>query len=111
MCMQDDVLNCSEVIWHLELWVHRVHLEQLTGFAVAAGSTNMQALVVMSKGTKFTQQSYKVSDSFPYEWIKKKWKESFSITAMATAGGVPWSILVQPRYTSFYHLPVVLLLP
>ena len=78
---------------------------------MAAGSTNMQALVVMSKGTKFTQQSYKVSDSFPYEWIKKKWKESFSITAMATAGGVPWSIVFCPRHISFCHLHTVLLLP
>ncbi len=29
--------------------------------AAIAGSTNMSSLVVMSKGTKFTQQSYKVS--------------------------------------------------
>ena len=40
----------------------------------------------MSKGTRYTQQSYKVSDAFPFEWIKKKWKESFYITSMATAG-------------------------
>ena len=78
---------------------------------MAAGSTNMQALVVMSKGTKFTQQSYKVSDSFPYEWIKKKWKESFSITAMATAGGVPWSIVLCPRCSDLIHLHTVLLTP
>ena len=29
--------------------------------AAIAGSTNMSSLVVMSKGTRFTQQSYKVS--------------------------------------------------
>ena len=46
----------------------------------------MSSLVVMSKGTKFTQQSYKVSDSFPFEWIKKKWREAFHVTAMATSG-------------------------
>jgi len=40
----------------------------------------------MSKGTRYTQQSYKVSDAFPFEWIKKKWKENFYITSMATAG-------------------------
>ena len=40
----------------------------------------------MSKGTRYTQQSYKVSDAFPFEWIKKKWKEAFYITSMATAG-------------------------
>lgn len=43
----------------------------------------------MSKGTRYTQQSYKVSDAFPFEWIKKKWKENFYITGMATAGLQP----------------------
>ena len=100
---------CSTVVRLYGTW-HRGFIEQLTGVVVGVGSTNMQALVVMSKGTKFTQQSYKVSDSFPYEWIKKKWKESFSITAMATAGGVPWSIVVRPRHINFCHLPTVLLL-
>ncbi len=47
----------------------------------------------MSKGTRYTQQSYKVSDAFPFEWIKKKWKENFYITSMATAGvTAAWSI-------------------
>ena len=100
----------SDVVWLLVTW-HCGFIQSLIGVVVAAGSTNMQALVVMSKGTKFTQQSYKVSDSFPYEWIKKKWKESFSITAMATAGGVPWSIVVRLRRISFCHLHTVLLLP
>ena len=51
-----------------------------------AGSCHGNSLVVMSKGTRYTQQSYKVSDAFPFEWIKKKWKENFYITGMATAG-------------------------
>ena len=51
-----------------------------------AGSCHGSSLVVMSKGTRYTQQSYKVSDAFPFEWIKKKWKENFYITGMATAG-------------------------
>jgi len=37
-------------------------------------------------GTQYAQQSYKVSDSFPFKWINKKWKEGFYVTAMATAG-------------------------
>lgn len=41
----------------------------------------------MSKGTKYTQQSYKVADTFPFEWIKKKWNENFYITSLATGGG------------------------
>ena len=40
----------------------------------------------MSKGSKFTQQSYKVAEAFPFEWIKKKWREGFHVTAMATSG-------------------------
>ena len=38
----------------------------------------------MSKGTKFTQQSYKVADTFPFEWIKKKWVEGFAVTTIAS---------------------------
>jgi hypothetical protein len=61
-------------------------------------------MVVMSKGTKWTQQSYKVDSSFPYEWIKKKWREQFHVTAMATAGKPgekqQWAI-VMSRDTEF----------
>ena len=52
----------------------------------SAGSQFGDSLTVMSKGTRFTQQSYKVSDIFPFEWIKKKWREGFHISAMATGG-------------------------
>lgn len=38
------------------------------------------------QGTPYSQQSYKVSDSFPFKWINKKWKEGFFVTSMATAG-------------------------
>ncbi len=31
-----------------------------------AGSDNNSSLVVMSKGARFSQQSYKVADIFPY---------------------------------------------
>ena len=52
----------------------------------------------MSKGTKFTQQSYKVADTFPFEWIKKKWKEGFHITSLATGGGEKspqWAVVMS----------------
>ena len=45
-----------------------------------AGANDGSSLVVMSRGTTYTQQSYKVADSFPFEWIKKKWREGFHIT-------------------------------
>jgi hypothetical protein len=40
------------------------------------------------------QQSYKVSDSFPFKWINKKWREGFYVTAMATAG-TRWAIVMS----------------
>lgn len=41
-----------------------------------AGSNEASSLVVMSKGARFSQQSYKVSEALPYEWIRKKWREA-----------------------------------
>jgi len=45
-------------------------------------------------GTQYMQQSYKVSDSFPFKWINKKWREGFFVTAMATAG-TRWAIVMS----------------
>ncbi|KAJ1409810.1 casein kinase i isoform alpha [Sesbania bispinosa] len=36
----------------------------------------------------------KVSDSFPFKWINKKWREGFYVTAMATAG-TRWAIVMS----------------
>lgn len=83
-----------------------------------AGANNGSSLVVMSKGelvlvaekdpcqkvysilhnlyagTQYTQQSYKVSDSFPFKWINKKWREGFYVTSMATAGS-RWGVVMS----------------
>ncbi|KAL0297256.1 UNVERIFIED_CONTAM: Casein kinase-like protein HD16 [Sesamum radiatum] len=59
-----------------------------------AGANNGSSLVVMSKGTQYLQQSYKVSESFPFKWINKKWKEGFYVTSMATAGA-RWAIVMS----------------
>lgn len=48
----------------------------------------------MNLGTQYLQQSYKVSDSFPFKWINKKWREGFHVTAMATAGS-RWAIVMS----------------
>ncbi|KAE9462307.1 hypothetical protein C3L33_05785, partial [Rhododendron williamsianum] len=45
-------------------------------------------------GMQFTQQSYKVSDSFPFKWINKKWKEGFYVTSMATSGS-RWAVVMS----------------
>lgn len=77
----------------------------LTRRGGCAGSDNNSTLVVMSKGTKWTQQSYKVDSTFPYEWIKKKWRENFYITSIGTAGPAKkqqWAV-VMSRDADFLH--------
>ncbi|GKB56389.1 casein kinase 1-like protein HD16 [Tanacetum coccineum] len=58
------------------------------------GANNGSSIVVMSKGTQYSQQSYKVSDSFPFKKIKKKWRKDFHVTSMATAG-TRWGIFMS----------------
>uniref|UniRef100_A0A0A9DN21 DUF7477 domain-containing protein n=1 Tax=Arundo donax TaxID=35708 RepID=A0A0A9DN21_ARUDO len=74
--------------WIMEQWEKNFYITAL------AGANNGSSLVVMSRGTQYAQQSYKVSDSFPYKWINKKWKEGFYVTAMATAGS-RWAVVMS----------------
>ncbi|KAF9597291.1 hypothetical protein IFM89_016432 [Coptis chinensis] len=74
--------------WIMEQWEKNYYISSI------AGATNGSSLVVMSKGTQFTQQSYKVSVSFPFKWINKKWREGFYVTSMATAGN-RWGIVMS----------------
>ncbi|XP_042382743.1 casein kinase 1-like protein HD16 isoform X1 [Zingiber officinale] len=55
---------------------------------------NVSYLYISSQGTQYAQQSYKVSESFPFKWINKKWKEGFFVTAMATAGS-RWAVVMS----------------
>uniref|UniRef100_A0ACD5WB88 Uncharacterized protein n=1 Tax=Avena sativa TaxID=4498 RepID=A0ACD5WB88_AVESA len=74
--------------WIMEQWEKNFYITAI------AGATNGSSLVVMSKGTPYTQQSYKVSESFPYKWINKKWKEGFHVTSMGTAGN-RWGVVMS----------------
>ncbi|KAG2722855.1 hypothetical protein I3843_02G124200 [Carya illinoinensis] len=74
--------------WIMEQWEKNYYISAI------AGATNGSSLVIMSKGTQYLQQSYKVSDSFPYKWINKKWREGFYVTAMATAGS-RWGVVMS----------------
>lgn len=74
--------------WIMEQWEKNFYISSV------AGSNKGNSLVVMSKGTPYTQQSYKVSDSFPFKWINKKWKEGFYVTSMATSGS-RWAIVMS----------------
>ena len=55
--------------WIMEQWDAGFYITAI------AGSSDASSLVVMSKGARFSQQSYKVSEALPYEWIRKKWRE------------------------------------
>ncbi|KAL6008145.1 Casein kinase 1-like protein hd16 [Asimina triloba] len=74
--------------WIMEQWEKNYYISAI------AGAANGSSLVVMSKGTPYTQQSYKVSESFPFKWINKKWKEGFYVTSM-TAAGSRWGVVVE----------------
>ncbi|GFZ08076.1 protein kinase family protein [Actinidia rufa] len=74
--------------WIMEQWEKNYYI------SAVAGATNGSSLVVMSKGTQYLQQSYKVSDSFPFKWINKKWKEGFYVTSMATSGS-RWAVVMS----------------
>ncbi|KAM7480488.1 hypothetical protein LguiA_028701 [Lonicera macranthoides] len=74
--------------WIMEQWEKNYYISAI------AGATNGSSLVIMSKGTQYVQQSYKVSDSFPFKWINKKWKEGFYVTSMATSGS-RWGIVMS----------------
>ncbi|KAK9043833.1 hypothetical protein V6N11_072160 [Hibiscus sabdariffa] len=84
--------------WIMEQWEKNYYITSV------AGACNGSALVVMSKGTPYTQQSYKVTDVFPFKWINKKWKEGFSVTSM-TAAGNKWGIVMSRN--AGYSLQVV----
>ncbi|PWA60577.1 protein kinase family protein [Artemisia annua] len=74
--------------WIMEQWEKNYCISSI------AGANNGSSLVVMSKGTQYTQQSYKVSDYFPFKWINKKWREGFHVTSMATMG-TRWGVVVS----------------
>ncbi|KAL8036809.1 hypothetical protein ABFX02_11G000500 [Erythranthe guttata] len=74
--------------WIMEQWEKNYYISSI------AGAANGSSLVIMSKGTPYTQQSYKVSESFPFKWINKKWKEGFHVTSMTTAGN-RWGVVMS----------------
>ncbi|XP_058074816.1 casein kinase 1-like protein HD16 [Magnolia sinica] len=86
--------------WIVEQWDKNYYISTI------AGASNGSALVVMSKGTPYTQQSYNVSDKFPFKWINKKWKEGFFVTSMTTAGS-KWGV-VMSRNAGYSHQVVEL---
>ncbi|XP_076899820.1 uncharacterized protein LOC143553802 isoform X5 [Bidens hawaiensis] len=86
--------------WIMEQWGNDYYITSI------AGAANGSSLVVMSKGTPYKQQSYKVSESFPFQWISKKWREGFRVTSITTAGS-RWGV-VMSRNSGFVYQVVEL---
>lgn len=74
--------------WIMDQWERNYYITAL------AGANNGSSLLVMSRGTNYTQQSYKVSETFPFKWINKKWRDGFYVTSMATAGS-KWAVVMS----------------
>ncbi|XP_076900049.1 casein kinase 1-like protein HD16 isoform X2 [Bidens hawaiensis] len=74
--------------WIIEQWENYYYISSV------AGAANGNSMVVMSRGTRYTQQSYKVSKSFPLRWISKKWRQGFHVTSMATAAS-RWAVVLS----------------
>ncbi|MQM02474.1 hypothetical protein Taro_035236 [Colocasia esculenta] len=95
-CFLHKLINLKSLFylkeWIMEQWEKNYYISAI------AGANNGSSLVVMSKGkffgTQYAQQSYKVSDSFPFKWINKKWREGFYVTSMATAGS-RWAVVMS----------------
>ena len=76
--------------WIMEQWDAGYYITAI------AGSSDASSLVVMSKGARFSQQSYKVSEALPYEWIRKKWREVRRRTPAASAVS-PTCVLMEGK--------------
>ncbi|KAK4777782.1 hypothetical protein SAY87_017969 [Trapa incisa] len=72
----------------------------------AAGTSNGRTLVIMSQGTKYTEQSFITRKYFPIQWINKKWKEGYHVTSMATSEN-RWGV-VMSQNAGFSHQVVEL---
>ncbi|XP_048134120.1 casein kinase 1-like protein HD16 [Rhodamnia argentea] len=111
--MMDDQAGYNDQIYAFssgslhEAWIRKNWSENFYITAVA-GADDDRFLVIMSKGwsmnscftgfldiqkgTQNIRQSCCVLETFPFEWIKKKWAEGFYVTAIATSGD-QWAVV------------------
>lgn len=81
--------------WIMSMWKKSSFIT-----SVAASSTG-ELLVVMSQGVTYTQQAYRCAHTFPYAWVRRKWKAGFRVTSMCCT---PWSqcwAVVMSKGTAF----------
>ncbi|KAI3988546.1 hypothetical protein MKX01_026360 [Papaver californicum] len=88
----DQVYLLSDRFLHQEYITN--HWEKKFFITSLSGAANRKSLVVMSQGTSYTNQCYKVDGSFPIKWINTKWKEDYQVTSMATSGNY-WCVVMS----------------
>lgn len=59
-----------------------------------ASTINKQVLDVAIVPSSQGELGPQVSDSFPFKWINKKWKEGFYVTSMATSH-TRWAVVMS----------------
>ncbi|EXB97658.1 hypothetical protein L484_020208 [Morus notabilis] len=97
--IMNDVIGFSEQDLKLspnflpDEWI-KEHWDEGFDITAIAGADNGSSLVVMSKGTQFLNQTYKVNDPFPSDYIEDMQKREYFITAMATSGS-KWAVVVS----------------
>ncbi|KAL7087386.1 hypothetical protein ACP275_13G065700 [Erythranthe tilingii] len=74
--------------WIMKQWDNNYYITAL------AGADDGGSFVVMSKGTPYLHQEYRVMECFPYTWIQRQWDAGFSITSMATQENT-WAIIMS----------------
>lgn len=52
--------------------------------------------VMMSQGTGFAKQLWKMNESFPADWVKERWNESFHVTGLAY-GDDEWAVVMSKK--------------
>lgn len=88
--MEVHWLLCLKVCWSMSL----LHSSLNYSYIINNSHLRLRSLLLVLSGTPYTQQSYKVSESFPFKWINKKWKEGFHVTSMTTAGN-RWGVVMS----------------
>ncbi|EXB97661.1 hypothetical protein L484_020211 [Morus notabilis] len=97
--IMNDVIGFSDQVYKLSPnflpyeWI-KEHWNEDFHITAIAGADNGSSLVVMSKGIQLLNQTYKVSDSFPSDYIEDMQKRGYFITAMATSGS-KWAVVVS----------------
>lgn len=72
--------------------------------SIAGLPSEHKCMVVMSSGTDYHRQSYKVADSLPFDWIRKKWDIGFKVVTAACCMGT-WCVVMA--LTDLYSEQVV----